>query len=129
VTSAACSGTRLTRSTQTHGCAFLVGKGILRPLGNSTNRRTNCPALSTTYLVPSGNRFGRRYALRTFGPHFVSWVPPTDTLCRDRDGIVAIPSRTRPDPLYAVGAAPFNDGHAVFLVKRVGRSTFEPVPG
>lgn len=91
--SAACSGTMLIRSAQAHDCAFRVGNGILRPLGNSTKRRTNCPALSTTYLVPSGRFFGRRYVLRTFGPHFgFARVPPSDTLCPDSDKIIAIPS-------------------------------------
>ena len=67
VASAACLGTILIRA---QGCALRVDNGILRPLGNSTKRRTNWPALSTTYLVPPGRRFGMRYVLRTFGPYF-----------------------------------------------------------
>src|SRR5262249_57046403 len=33
--------------------AFRVLSGILAPLGNSTNRRTNSPQISTTYFVPT----------------------------------------------------------------------------
>jgi len=58
-----CSGTMLTRSP--HDTAFLDGRFIFLPFGNSTNRRTTGPSLSTTYLVPSGKRLGSRDALRT----------------------------------------------------------------
>jgi len=54
------------------GCnigAFRFRNGILAPLGNSTNRLTNSPQLSTTYFVPTGKRRGRWNALFT-------WLPP-----------------------------------------------------
>ena len=45
--------------------AFRFRNGILAPLGNSTNRRTNSPQLSTIYFVPAGKRRGSWYTLLT----------------------------------------------------------------
>src|SRR6476469_10315803 len=59
-TSDAWSGTMLTVSAHLHISTLRFDSAILLPFGNSRNRRTNVPALSTTYLVPVGNRFGRR---------------------------------------------------------------------
>ena len=56
----------LTRSPQPQDMAFLDGSIIFLPFGNTTNRRTSGPSLSTTYLVPSGKRLGSRDALRTW---------------------------------------------------------------
>jgi len=84
------AGTILTASwsAQVHVRAFRLGNGILLPFGSSTNRRTNGPQLSTTYFVPSGKRFGRRNALRTWTPD-VKWPHwlSSDILCSDFDRI------------------------------------------
>jgi len=48
--------------------AFRFLSGILAPLGNSTNRRTNSPQISTTYFVPTGKRRGSWNALLTSLP-------------------------------------------------------------
>src|SRR5262245_15425857 len=53
-------------SQHSHGMAFRLERLTLRPLGNSTYRRTNDPQLSSTYFEPSGKCAGRRTELFIF---------------------------------------------------------------
>ena len=77
-------GTMLTLSMYLHTNALRVGSENLLPFGNSMKRRTRDPALSTTYLVPTGRRFGRR-ELTALTPKKSRYAPPSDTLCPDFD--------------------------------------------